>query len=114
MDLPQLSSDSQSDLSWTGEKIKDLRHRLGWNQAELARRLRCRQQTVSEWETNIYQPQNAYSQLLDRIFENAQNFNIQVSKAPRAEAIMKDLKVSQVTSEIIEEKNDSIFDSFID
>lgn len=60
-------------MNWTGEKIKELRLRLGWSQAEFARRLGCRQQTVSEWETNIYQPQNAYSQLLDRFFDQLLN-----------------------------------------
>lgn len=60
-------------MNWTGEKIKELRLRLGWSQAEFARRLGCRQQTVSEWETNIYQPQNAYSQLLDRFFDELLN-----------------------------------------
>lgn len=93
-------------LSWSGEKIKDLRRRLGWSQAELSNRLGCRQQTVSEWETNVYQPQNAYSQLLDRIFEDAQNFKIPAKKPaePATEARLQH----------IEEKSETSFDSFID
>lgn len=104
--------------NWSGEKIRTLRLGLGWSQAEFARRLGCRQQTVSEWETNVYIPQNAYSQLLDRIYEEAMDLRGHVAQVPQAETFMKNMKVSQISKAEIEQSysssNDSSFDSFID
>lgn len=101
-------------LLWSGEKIRELRQRLGWSQAELARRLGCRQQTVSEWETNTYQPQNAYSQLLDQWQADSDSANRSLRLAPIADAVMKDLNVSQVNSTVLEQSDEFVFDSFID
>lgn len=54
---------------WTYESIKALRHHLGLTQRELADRLGTRQQTISEWETGMYQPRGASSTLLSIIAE---------------------------------------------
>jgi transcriptional regulator with XRE-family HTH domain len=51
-------------MQWTGEKIKLYRKKRGLSQQALAKELGCRQQTVSEWETGIYEPGNAYSKVL--------------------------------------------------
>lgn len=59
-------------MGWNKDNIKALRKKLGLSQMELAQRLGCRQQTVSEWEQGIYEPANAYGKLLTQ-FEN-QNF----------------------------------------
>lgn len=58
---------SNSISNWNSEKIKALRLRHGWSQGDLALRLGCRQQTVSEWELGEYLPANAYSKLLDNL-----------------------------------------------
>lgn len=50
---------------WDGAAIKRLRHRHNITQHELAYRLGCRQQTISEWETDQYSPKNAYQKLLN-------------------------------------------------
>lgn len=52
-------------MKWDKEKIKKLRKDLRLTQNEFARRLGCRQQTVSEWEQGMYLPANAYGKLLD-------------------------------------------------
>lgn len=85
--------------AWTGEKIRVLRLRLGWSQAELARRLGCRQQTVSEWETNLHEPQNAYSKLLDHLLTSVERYNYQMNHLPHAESAMKNMGLSQITIE---------------
>jgi DNA-binding transcriptional regulator YiaG len=41
------------------------------SQAELAERLGVRQQTISEWETGVYQPKRAMSRLLTLVAERA-------------------------------------------
>ena len=57
--------------NWDGVKVKMLRRHLKLTQTELAEELGVRQQTVSEWETNDYQPRGASARLLSMIAERA-------------------------------------------
>lgn len=56
---------------WNGERVRALRQHLGLTQAELARELNVRQQTVSEWETGQYRPRGASERLLSWVAERA-------------------------------------------
>ncbi|PFG73686.1 helix-turn-helix domain-containing protein [Thermoflexus hugenholtzii] len=56
---------------WTPERVSALRRRLGLTQAEFARRLGVRQQTVSEWETGLHRPRGASTTLLRMLAEEA-------------------------------------------
>ncbi len=56
---------------WDSQHIQALRHHLGLTQCEMADRLGTRQQTISEWETGMYQPRGASSTLLAIIAEQA-------------------------------------------
>jgi DNA-binding transcriptional regulator YiaG len=56
---------------WDKERIQALRHHLGLTQQEMAERLGTRQQTISEWETGMYQPRGASSTLLSMVAEKA-------------------------------------------
>lgn len=56
---------------WNSELIKVLRRHMGLSQAELAAELGVRQQTISEWETGMYQPKRAMSKLLTLVAERA-------------------------------------------
>jgi DNA-binding transcriptional regulator YiaG len=58
-----------NDKMWNAEEIRSARKARGITQGELAAFLGCRLQTVSEWETGIYEPQNAYRRLLTMFFE---------------------------------------------
>jgi DNA-binding transcriptional regulator YiaG len=53
----------------TAEAIIALRRALGLSQAEFARRLGVRQQTVSEWETGRYRPRGASLRMLGILAE---------------------------------------------
>ena len=59
------------DVEWDRQRIAALRERLGLTQAELAKRLGIRQQTVSEWETGRYRPRGASVTLLRMAEERA-------------------------------------------
>jgi len=61
----------ESKRRWDGESIQALRRHLGMTQSELSERLGTRQQTISEWETGMYQPRGASSTLLSIIAEQA-------------------------------------------
>jgi DNA-binding transcriptional regulator YiaG len=56
---------------WNKERIQALRHHLGLTQQKLAEQLGTRQQTISEWETGMYQPRGASATLLTMIAREA-------------------------------------------
>ena len=56
---------------WDSEQIQSLRKHLGLTQQEMAEKLGTRQQTISEWETGMYQPRGASAKLLSIIAEKA-------------------------------------------
>ncbi|MFH1087986.1 MAG: helix-turn-helix domain-containing protein [Chloroflexota bacterium] len=56
---------------WDGVKVKALRRKLRATQADLAGEMGVRQQTVSDWETDVYRPRGASARLLSLIAEKA-------------------------------------------
>jgi DNA-binding transcriptional regulator YiaG len=60
-----------SKRQWDSKHIQALRRHLGLTQNKLAEKLGTRQQTISEWETGMYQPRGASSTLLSMIAEQA-------------------------------------------
>jgi len=64
------------DWRWDGEAVRALRAHMGLNQEGLAAVLGVRQQTVSEWENDVYQPTRGRSKHLVIIAERA-NFPFQ-------------------------------------
>jgi DNA-binding transcriptional regulator YiaG len=56
---------------WDSASIQALRLHLGMTQSELSDKLGTRQQTISEWETGIYQPRGASATLLSMVAEQA-------------------------------------------
>jgi DNA-binding transcriptional regulator YiaG len=56
---------------WNKERILALRQHLGLTQQEMADQLGTRQQTISEWETGMYQPRGASATLLSLVAEKA-------------------------------------------
>jgi DNA-binding transcriptional regulator YiaG len=62
---------SARGVSWDSRRIQALRKHLGLTQQEFSRRLGTRQQTISEWETGMYQPRGASTTLLSIVAERA-------------------------------------------
>ena len=56
---------------WDKERIQALRRHMGLTQHEMAERLGTRQQTISEWETGMYQPRGTSATLLSFIAKEA-------------------------------------------
>ena len=56
---------------WDSKRIQALRRHLELTQRQLAEKLGTRQQTISEWETGMYQPRGASATLLTMIAEQA-------------------------------------------
>jgi len=64
---------------WDRERVRALRQHLGLTQEKLAGELGIRQQTVSEWETGIYQPRGTSATLLGIVAERS-GFQYKVKK----------------------------------
>jgi DNA-binding transcriptional regulator YiaG len=56
---------------WDSRSIQALRQHMGLTQQEMAAHLGTRQQTISEWETGMYQPRGASATLLSMVAEKA-------------------------------------------
>ena len=56
---------------WDSARVRALREHLGMTQQQMANQLGTRQQTISEWETGMYQPRGASSTLLTMVAERA-------------------------------------------
>ncbi len=69
----------QRKVTWDKQSIHALRRHLGLTQQELSEKLGTRQQTVSEWETGLYQPRGASATLLSIVAEKAR-FKYQAGK----------------------------------
>ena len=56
---------------WDKDSIRTLRRYLGVTQKKLAKELGTRQQTISEWETGMYQPRGTSTTLLSIVAERS-------------------------------------------
>jgi DNA-binding transcriptional regulator YiaG len=57
--------------SWDAGRVRALRRHLGLTQDAMAQELGTRQQTISEWETGLYQPRGLSERLLGMVAERA-------------------------------------------
>jgi len=61
----------QAKYQWDSESIRELRAHMGMTQQQMADELGTRQQTISEWETGLYQPRGLSERLLSLVAEHA-------------------------------------------
>jgi DNA-binding transcriptional regulator YiaG len=77
---------SKTPSSWDAERVRRLRRRLALSQQAFARELGVRQQTVSEWETGIYEPRGASARVLSLVAERAEvQYGASPSEGPPGE-----------------------------
>jgi DNA-binding transcriptional regulator YiaG len=57
--------------TWDAGGVRALRRHLGLSQQQLADELGTRQQTISEWETGVYQPRGMSERLLALIADRS-------------------------------------------
>lgn len=66
-----------------GQRISEMRALLGWNQAELARKLGVAKQTVSNWENENIQPSIEMLLRLSKIFGVSTDYLLGQDDVPR-------------------------------
>ena len=67
--------------TWNAGQVRALRQHLRLSQRELAEELGTRQQTISEWETGLYQPRGTSARLLTLVAERA-GFEYEAGQGP--------------------------------
>jgi DNA-binding transcriptional regulator YiaG len=73
---------------WDAGRVRALRQHLGLTQAALSEELGVRQQTVSDWETGVYQPRGASARLLGLVAERAAfPYQAEPTAAPASSAV---------------------------
>ena len=83
-------------MNWTPEEIRQLRYRLGWSQAEMARCLKLEPQLMSSMEAGrALVPVDLKSTLL-LILNQAESNSERIQRSPLAEVIMKAEGLSQI------------------
>lgn len=73
-------------LEWNPISIRSLRLRLGWTQADLARRLQCSSTEINEWEQGSTLIEGHFKGKLEIIFRQAEACCDELQNIPRAEA----------------------------
>jgi transcriptional regulator with XRE-family HTH domain len=83
-------------VNWNAHEIKQLRYRLGWSRAEMARSLNVQLATLNEWEAGAQLPKEDHRHLLLRILHQAESNAERVQRRPLAEVIMRERGWSQI------------------
>ena len=75
---PRAKRRRQAQYVWTADAIRALREYMSLTQREMADELEVRQQTISEWETNLHTPHRSTQKILSMIAERV-DFKYEVS-----------------------------------
>ena len=79
------------------EDIKQLRQRLGWSLAEMARRMGCKADLVTAWECGKRCPDSDVINQMQYLESYLAGYSDRISQTPMAEKVMDDDRLSQLT-----------------
>lgn len=82
--------------TWTAFEIRQLRYRLGWSRAEMARCLKLTPEMISAWESGSFQPTEEHANALLAILNQAESNAEKVQRRAIAEVVMRDRGLSQI------------------
>jgi DNA-binding transcriptional regulator YiaG len=83
-------------VAWNAFELRQLRYRLGWCRAEMARFMKLNPELVSAWETGRFQPTEEHCKALLAILNQAETYAEKVQRRPIAEVVMRDRGLSQI------------------
>jgi len=93
-------------MEWTNAKIKNLRRRMGWSYADLARRLSCKKEEILALESGNMKASKEHIDQLEIILSQCEESTAAKQSQPQAESIMKTNGLGQITkSEIADIKS---------
>ena len=90
-------------MNWTAEEVRQLRYRMGWSQAEMARSLKLEVLLISRVESGAAELPAEHRGTFLQIFQQAETLSEQMQRRPIAEVMMRNRGLSQIHDlEVIE------------
>lgn len=90
-------------MTWTKEKVRQLRLRMGWSQSDLARRLNVELLIVSEIENGTRSIEMQHESFLSLIWQHADSASEEMALNPMAEQVLAEEDLPQIDrSDLIE------------
>ena len=83
-------------MEWTPDEVRQLRYRLGYSQAEMARCLKLEVEVVMAWELGTFFPEYGHCNELLRILNQTETNADRVQRRPIADVMMRDRGLSQI------------------
>lgn len=77
-------------------QIRQLRYRMGWTQAELARTVGCQIELVAAWECGSASPKGEQETQLVRFMQQAESNSEKIQRTPAAEDLMTRRNLAQI------------------
>ncbi|MBK9323888.1 MAG: XRE family transcriptional regulator [Bdellovibrionaceae bacterium] len=89
---------------WSKQSIRSLRLRLGWSQADLARRLSCACTDVDAWESGDILPNPLIANELIMIAKQAEACSEEIHASPLVETLCEKRALGQIDFSEFEEE----------
>ena len=99
------------DYQWNAETIRGLRKFLRLSQSAFSKQLGVRQQTVSEWETGVYEPRGASTTLLSMVATGAGYGLVERLESEAQPAPAQEPEAPKLPSRFAEPRPESVPDS---
>ncbi len=84
-------------MNFKGPEIRNLRQRLGWSLAEMARRMGCGTETIAKWETEALVPDADALNQLSYLRNYVEVSSDQTAQRPIVEKEMEARALAQLT-----------------
>jgi DNA-binding XRE family transcriptional regulator len=91
-----MSAKRHVKYDWDAESIRALRRYMGLSQQQMSEELGVRQQTVSEWETGMYQPRGGMRTLLTLVAERVGFAGPATSETPSSSYEWHDIPIARL------------------
>jgi len=94
-------------MTWNSDKIKILRCRLGFSQADLARRLNCESELIQSWELTDSRQLlilEQHADLLVLLEKQAEVASEHLFQSPLAESILEETRATQIDVEAVKRR----------
>ncbi len=91
-------------MEWTKESIRELRLRMGWSQADFARRLNCEAKIVDLWERGLQDPVSLVVSELELLARDAEVNSTEIICQSIAENLLASQAVDQIDFSEIEKE----------
>ena len=92
-----LPKEYKNHMSFSGSDIRTLRQRLGWSLAEMARRMGCGTDLITQWETQAAVPDADALNQLRYLRNHAESHSDLIAQKPICEKEMEERRMAQLT-----------------